>query len=375
MLKKQMRGVNLIGHGGVDKLAYRADLPVPEPAAGEVLVAVRACGLNNTDINTRTGWYAPSVTTGVTEELATKGVAGDNDDLGSWDRQGLSFPRIQGAAPAGVIVAVGAGVEARRIGATVVVDPVVRDMSRRRWARGVQYLGSERDGGYADFVAVPSVNALDVRSKLSFAELAALPCAFQTAEEMQLRTRVAAGQTVVVTGASGGVGSANVQLAKLRGAYVIAVAGQQKEVQVRQLGADQFIARGSPDLSAKIAALTGERGVDVVLDVVGGDDVLHLWRALARGGAYATGGAIAGPMATVDLRDLIYKDLELYGIANPEPEAMQNLVRYVEDGRLRPIVDVTFPLAQLADAQVAFAAKGHVGKIIIDVDRAVEPSS
>jgi NADPH:quinone reductase-like Zn-dependent oxidoreductase len=374
MLMKQMRAVSLVGHGGLDKLVYREDVSIPQPRPGEVLVAVRACGVNNTDINTRTGWYAPSVTTGVTEELATQGVAGDNDDLGSWDRQGLSFPRIQGAAPAGVIAAVGAGVDTELIGAAVVVDPVVRDMSRTRWARGVQYVGSERDGGYAQFVAVPAANALVVRSPLTFAELAALPCAYQTAEEMQLRTRVAAGETVVVTGASGGVGSANVQLAKLRGARVIAIAGAQKEAQVRELGADLFIARGTSDLSGKIAALTGERGVDVALDVVGGDDVLHLWRSLTRAGRFATGGAIAGPMATVDLRDLIYKDLELYGIANPEPEAMQNLVRYAEQKKLRPVVSATFPLERLADAQAAFAGKSHVGKIIIDVDRAGERS-
>jgi NADPH:quinone reductase-like Zn-dependent oxidoreductase len=374
MLMKQMRAVSLVGHGGLDKLVYREDVSIPQPRPGEVLVAVRACGVNNTDINTRTGWYAPSVTTGVTEELATQGVAGDNDDLGSWDRQGLSFPRIQGAAPAGVIAAVGAGVDTELIGAAVVVDPVVRDMSRTRWARGVQYVGSERDGGYAQFVAVPAANALVVRSPLTFAELAALPCAYQTAEEMQLRTRVAAGETVVVTGASGGVGSANVQLAKLRGARVIAIAGAQKEAQVRELGADLFIARGASDLSGKIAALTGERGVDVALDVVGGDDVLHLWRSLTRAGRFATGGAIAGPMATVDLRDLIYKDLELYGIANPEPEAMQNLVRYAEQKKLRPVVSATFPLERLADAQAAFAGKSHVGKIIIDVDRAGERS-
>lgn len=371
MLPKQMRAVTLVGHGGLDKLVYRTDFQVPNVGPGEVLVAVRACGVNNTDINTRTGWYAPSVTTGVTEELAAKGVGGDNDDLGSWDRKGLAFPRIQGAACAGAIVAVGAGVETGRIGSIVVVDPVVRDMSRTRWARGVQYIGSERDGGYAEYVAVPSVNALSVRSPLSFAQLAALPCAYQTAEEMQLRTRLAKGETVVVTGASGGVGSANVQLAKLRGAHVIAIAGKSKESQVRDLGADMFVSRGTPDLSDVLSSLVNERGVDVVLDVAGGDDVLHLWRSLSRAGRFATGGAIAGPMAHVDLRDLIYKDLEMFGIANPEVDAMLNLVKYVEAGMLRPVVSDVFALADLAAAQTAFATKSHVGKIIMDIDRAL----
>lgn len=375
MIPKHMRAVTLIGHGGLDKLVYRTDVAVPQPGPGEVLVAVRACGVNNTDINTRTGWYAPSVTTGVTEELATKGVADTKGDLGSWDRKGLGFPRIQGAAAAGKIVGVGAGVDEKRIGDVVVVDPVVRDMSRTRWARGIQYIGSERDGGYAEYVAVPSVNALAVQASLSFAELAALPCAYQTAEEMQLRTRLSKGETVVVTGASGGVGSANVQLAKMRGARVIAIAGKDKEARVRELGADLFIARGTPDLADALGKLVQERGVDVVLDVAGGDDILHLWRSLARAGRFATGGAIAGPMATVDLRDLIYKDLEMYGIANPEAEAMQNLVRYVETGKLRPVVSQVFPLPELGAAQAAFATKGHVGKIIMDIDRGQESAA
>jgi len=267
-------------------------------------------------------------------------------------------------------VAVGARIDRQRIGQVVVVDPVVRDMRLTRWARGVEYVGSERDGGYAEYLAVPSVNALAVDTRLSFAELAALPCAYQTAEEMQLRVRLAEGETVVVTGASGGVGSANVQLAKMRGARVIAIAGADKEDRVRDLGADLFIARGTPDLAIALESMVHERGVDVVMDVVGGTDVVHLWRSLARAGRFATGGAIAGPMATVDLRDLIYKDLEMFGIANPEPEAMRNLVRYVETGRLVPVVNQVYPLAELAAAQTAFAVKSHVGKIILDIDDA-----
>ena len=367
MLPTQMRAVLLLGHGGLEQLVYRSDVPVPVPGPGEVLVGVRACGVNNTDINTRTGWYAPSVTTGVTAELARLGVSGSNDDLGSWDRKSLGFPRIQGAAIAGNIVAVGPGVAAARIGDVVVVDPVVRDMSLPRWARGLQYIGSERDGGYAEFAAVPADNALAVSGPLGFAELAGLPCAYQTAEEMQLRARVQGTDTVLVTGASGGVGSANVQLAKLRGARVIAVAAADKERRIRQLGADLFIPRAVPDLAAAVAALVLDRGVDVVLDVTGGDNVLQMWRCLCRAGRYVTAGAIAGPIARVDLRDLIYKDLEMYGVGNPEPEALSNLIRHVEAGALKPVVDKVFPLAQLRQAQEAFAAKSHVGKIVIDI--------
>jgi NADPH:quinone reductase-like Zn-dependent oxidoreductase len=212
-----MRAVLLTGHGGLEKLEFREDIPVPKLAKGEVLVRVRACALNNTDVNTRIGWYGASVDSPVTEELALQGILRPSNESGSWNRHEIAFPRIQGAAIAGEIAGVSESVSPDRVGARVVVDPVIRDLSLRPRKQGVQYVGSERDGGFADFVAVPSENALDAPDTASFVELAYLPCAFQTAEGMQVRAKVARGDRVVVTGASGGVGLANVLLAKLRG--------------------------------------------------------------------------------------------------------------------------------------------------------------
>ncbi len=363
----RMRGVLLTGHGGLDKLVFREDLPLPVPREGEVLVRVLACALNNTDINMRVGWYGASVSSGLTVAASLDGIEREAGEPGSWDRESVQFPRIQGAAVAGEIVKVGAGIAPTRIGSRVLIDPVIRDMRLKRWARGVQYLGSERDGGFADYVAAPDANVLNAPPLASPLELACLPCAFQTAEEMQLRARVSVGDRVLVTGASGGVGLANVLLAKLRGAKVIAIASRTKAEAVLQHGADVVVARDSDDFAADLKRSTGYRGVDVVLDVVGGELTKVLWHSLDRAGRYVTSGAIGGAQAVVDLRELIYKDLEMYGVTFPEAEALQNLIRYIAEGQLKPVIDQVFPLRALAEAQAQFATRRHVGKIVIDM--------
>ncbi|UCH27608.1 MAG: alcohol dehydrogenase catalytic domain-containing protein, partial [Trueperaceae bacterium] len=194
ILPPTMRAVLLTGHGGLEKLEYHQNIPVPKPGPGEVLIEVGACGMNNTDINTRVGWYAKEVTT------ASGNVPLNTDRDGSWGG-GLRFPRIQGADPAGRIVAVGSGVDANRVGQRVLVDPWLRDPSGL--LERALYLGSERDGGFADFVSVPAVNAHPIRSERSDVELASFPCSYSTAEHMLERARVRAGQQVLVSGASG----------------------------------------------------------------------------------------------------------------------------------------------------------------------------
>ncbi len=361
-----MRAVVLTGYGGVDRLEYRDDWPRPETGPLEVLIRVGACGVNNTDLNTRTGWYAPTVSSGMTEELAASGGS-EGHEPATWNQDGLSFPRIQGGAIAGEIVAVGVEVSAGRIGERVLVDPVVRDESLPRWARGVVFVGSECDGGYAEYAAVPAENAFAVETPLADVELASFPVSHTTAEEMLTRVELTGGETVLVTGASGGVGTALVQLAKLRGARVIAVASQEKAPRLRELGADLFVPRDTDDLAGTVHELVGERAVDVVCDVVGGPILIDLLRVLRRGGRFATGGAIAGPVAEIDLRDLIYKDLTLIGVANPERQTTEKLVSYIERGEIAPLVDAVYPLERLAEAQLAFAARRHVGKLVIDV--------
>lgn len=366
-----MRAVLTTGYGGIDKLVYRDDVPTPRPATGEVLVAVGACGMNNTDINLRSRWYDRSVDTDVSAEVGLSGVGqGDRPDAAteaSWNSQTVGFPRIQGAAIAGRVAAVGAGVSLERLGERVIVDPQIRDATMPLRAQLVAYLGAERDGGFAEYVAVPASNAWPIETDLSDAELATFPTSYDTAEEMLERARLDRGETVVVTGAAGGVGTALIQLANIRGARVIAIAGAAKEERLRDLGAHDFVARETQDVLAAVTAMVGDRVVDVVADVVGGPMFGQLIKMLRRGGRYATAGAIAGPVQPLDLRDLIYKDLEMYGITCPTEETFGRVIDHVRTGRLRPLLDETFPLAQLREAQAAFVKRTHVGKFVVTV--------
>ncbi len=257
-----MKAVLLKGHGGFEQLDYREDVPVPALRAGEVLVRVGAAGVNNTDINTRTGWYSRSVTEGTTAAGAASGIAAAHSEDAGWTGLPPAFPRIQGADACGTIVAVGAGIESRRIGERVLVEPVFQEAAAGQ-SRAI-YFGSECDGAFAEFARVPSVHARAVHCSLSDAELASFPCAYSAAENMLGRLGLGAGQTVLVTGASGGVGSAAVQLAKRRGAVVLAVAGAAKAAGVLSLGAAQVIA---PD--ADPVKEFGRESIDAVVDVVG----------------------------------------------------------------------------------------------------------
>lgn len=368
----RMRATLLVGHGGLDKLVYREDVATPSPAPGEVLVRVGACGVNNTDINTRTAWYDRDAASELSEDLGLRGRAVPPEQgqsaAASWNTSSINFPRISGAAIVGVIAAAGDGVNAGLIGSRVIVDPQVRDAALPLRAQLVAYLGSERDGGFAEYAAVPAENAHAVNSELSDAELATFPCSYDTAEEMLERARLLAGETVVVTGAAGGVGTALIQLALIRGARVVAIAGAAKEERVRKLGAHEFVPRDRGDALAQVEALCGSRAVDVVADVVGGPIFASLLKMLKRGGRYSTAGAIAGPVEPMDLRDLIYKDLEMYGITCPTTETFSRLVALINENRLKPVLEQVYPLERLADAQAAMVKRQHVGKFVIAPD-------
>jgi NADPH:quinone reductase-like Zn-dependent oxidoreductase len=365
---KTMRAVVLTGFGGIDKLEFRQDHPVPVVGKGDVLVRVGACGINNTDINLRTRWYDRAGGEALSEDVGLKGVAlggTDADAAGSWKSETVPFPRIQGAAVVGKIAAVGAGVDVALIGQRVMLDPQVRDLSLPLRAQLEAYLGGERDGGFAEYVVVPAENACPINSPLSDAELATFPTSYDTAEEMLVRARLSAGETVVITGAAGGVGTALIQLAKVRGAKVIAIAGSGKEDRLRELGADAVVARDTGDVLAAVQAITGPQGADVVVDVVGGAMFGSLLKMLSRGGRYSTAGAIAGPLQQMDLRDLIYKDLEMYGITCPVPETFRRVVHLAETGQIKPLVEKTYPLEELREAQTEFVKRRHVGKLVI----------
>ncbi len=364
-----MRAMLLTGYGGLEKLLYREDVPTPRPTADEVVIKVGACGINNTDINLRTRWYDRAVDTSLSEQVGLQGADptedADRDVTASWKEEAIAFPRIQGAAVVGTIMAVGERISQDRIGERVVVDPQVRDSRLPLRAQLVAYLGGERDGGFAEYVAVPAENAHPVVSALTDAELATFPTSYDTAEEMLERVRLSAGEAVVITGAAGGVGTALIQLALIRGARIIAVAGAAKEERLRSLGAHDFVARETRDIRTAIEPLMGEQRVDVVADVVGGPIFGSLLKLLRRGGRYATAGALAGPIQPLDLRDLIYKDLEMYGITCPTSETFSRVIGHVTAGRLRPLLEKCFGLRELREAQAEFVKRTHVGKFVV----------
>ena len=359
-----MRAVRLVGHGGLDMLQYQDDVATPRPAADEVLIRVGACGVNNTDINTRLAWYSKSVTE-ATDAAGSGGFETAKPGDSTWGGAGIGFPRIQGADVAGTIMAVGAGVSESRLGERVLVDPWMRDARDPANRALAGYLGSERDGGYAEFTAVPSVNAFAIQSPHSDAELATFPCSYSTGEYMLTRTQLCAGETILITGASGGVGSGLVQLAKRRGARVIAVAGRSKMEMVAALGADRVIARDEAEFESAVRAASDDGEVQVVADVVGGSGFPCLVELLARGGRYVTSGAIAGPVVNLDLRSLYLKDLTLFGATVMPVGIFESLVGHIERQEIRPLVAQTFPLESIADAQSAFLLKQHVGNFVI----------
>lgn len=365
-LKRSMRAMVLTGHGGLDKLEYREDWPVPTPKAGEVLIEVGACGLNNTDINTRTAWYSKEVTEGITLASGSGGFAEARQSEGSWGGSPVRFPLVQGADVAGVIVAVGDGVARGRIGERVIVDPWLLGTGDWMDLSNAVYFGSECDGGFAEFTTVRSENALRISTDLSDAELATFPCAYTTAENLIARTGLRPGETVVIAGASGGVGSAAVQLCRLRGSRVIAIASPSKASSLEELGADSVLDRDTPELSEAIRSAAC-CPVDVALDVVGGKMFSGLLDALRQGGRYSSSGAISGPTVGFDLRKLIYKDLQLTGATIVPPGTAKRLVSLIEQGLLRPLVAARYPLRDLAVAQQAFMEKRHVGNIVVDI--------
>ncbi|WP_390904652.1 alcohol dehydrogenase family protein [Vibrio jasicida] len=345
-LPTTMKGVLLTGHGGPEMLEYRQDIPVPTPKENEVLIRVSAAGVNNTDINTRIGWYSK----------------GDNDsEDASWSGNALVLPRIQGADVCGEIVAAGSMVDESRIGERVLIEPCLSDVNGET-INPPWYFGSECDGGFAEYTVVSSKHAYQLKTDLTDVELASFPCSYSTAENMLTRSRVAKGDRVLISGASGGVGSAAIQLAKARGATVIAITSPSKNEQVLDLGADEVVPRNT-----NLVEALGNNSVDVVIDLVAGDQWPQFLEVLRPKGRYAVSGAIGGAMVELDVRTLYLKDLSFFGCTVLEPEVFGNLVHHIEQGNIKPLVAQTFPLEDINQAQAAFQEKGHVGKMVLTV--------
>jgi NADPH:quinone reductase-like Zn-dependent oxidoreductase len=353
-LPETMSAVLLTGHGGLDKLAYRQDVPVPKPAAGEVLIRVTACGMNNTDVWVREGAY---------------GTEDDPGAVSTWRRQGntLTFPRIQGTDTVGHVVAVGEGVEPGRIGQRVMVDFSIYNRDDDSLA-DIDYMGHGRDGGYAEYMTLPAENAHVVDTTMSDIELATFCCAYLTGERMLERARLAAGEKVLVTGASGGVGSAIIQLARARGAIPFAVAGPGKEDALLEIGAEAVVTRGKGDLVDDVEKATGGAPIDVVADLVAGSMFNDLLKILRPEGRYTTAGAIAGPVVQLDLRTMYLKQLELHGSSQGSRADFRRLLGYIESGKIHPLVGGTYKLSEFHRAQRDFMAKNFVGKLVVIPD-------
>ena len=352
-----MHAMVLTGHGGLDKYEWFETWKTPKPQEDEVLIKVSACGLNNTDVNTRTGWYSKNVNAPTMDTELGLNIADDP----AWGGTPISFPRIQGADVCGYIVEVGQNVSKSRIGQRVITDNWVRDENDPENIEKAGYLGSERDGGFAQYTAIPSKNALEIISNLSDEELATFSCSYTTAEGMLARANVMDTDTVLVPGASGGVGSALVQLAKRRGARVIALTTPEKSTLVKELGADNIISKVS---SSWVDEIKSEK-ITVVADVVGGVLWKELIETLEFGGRYTCSGAIAGPIVEFDLRTFYLRDLTFTGSTVTEAATAKNIVTYIEDREIKPCLAEVFPLSELKKAQKKFMEKKHVGNIVV----------
>ena len=356
MLPTKMKAVILTGHGDLEKLEYRDDVPVPRPAAGEVLIDVTACGMNNTDVWVRQGAY---------------GTEQDPQEVSTWrrGRSTLQFPRIQGTDIVGRIVDVGDGVPETRVGSRVMVDFSIYNRTDDSLA-DIDYIGHGRDGGYAEYTTVPSAHAHQVKTGLSDAELATFSCAYLTGEHMLDRARVAAGENVLITGAGGGVGSGLIQLCRARGAVPFAVTSRGKGERLQKIGAEDLIYRDSgQSFFESVRQVVGERPIDVVADLVAGPLFNDLLRLLRPEGRYTTAGAIAGPVVQLDLRTMYLKHLELHGSSQGTRGAFARLIQYIEAGKITAILDRTFPLSKIHQAQTAFMNKEYVGKLVVVPDR------
>lgn len=359
MIPDNMRGMVLTGHGGPDKLVYRTDLDVPTPGADEVLIEVTACGVNNTDILTREGAY---------------GAEDDPDAVSSFqrDESTLTFPRIQGADIVGRVAAVGSGVSQARIGERVMVDFSIYNGGDGGRAdldcANMDYIGNGRDGGFAEFATVPADQARMIDTDKTDIELATFCCAYMTGEHMLERVGVGSGERVLVTGASGGVGSAVIQLCRARGAIPYALSSVEKQRALLEVGAEAVIPKDADDLVGAVEDATAGQPVDVVVDVVAGPLFNDLLRVLRPQGRYVTCGAIAGPLVEMDLRTVYLKHLQLHGSSQGNRADFDRLVEYIEAGQLKAMVGGVYRLSNLHRAQADFPAKKFIGKLVIVPD-------
>ena len=345
-IPKTMKAIILKANGDYEQLQYVEDYNVPTPKENEVLIQIKAAAINNTDINTRIGWYSKN---------------DNNADDASWTGESLTFPKIQGADVCGYIVEVGKNIDSSRIGERVLLEPSLQNINGKQ-LENPWYLGSECDGGFAQYTVVSNEHAYKINSTYTDIELASFPCSYSTAENLLTRANVNQNDVVLISGASGGVGSAAIQLAKARGAKVIAITSPSKFDEIKSLGASQVISRHDD-----IVEVLGKRSINVVIDLVAGEAWGKFLEVLKPKGRYAVSGAIAGPIVELDIRTLYLKDLSFFGCTVLEAEVFGNLIKRIENKDIKPLVAKIYPLENIVDAQKEFLKKKHIGKIVFSI--------
>ena len=345
-IPKTMKAIILKANGDYEQLQYVEDYNVPTPKENEVLIQIKAAAINNTDINTRIGWYSKN---------------DNNADDASWTGESLTFPKIQGADVCGYIVEVGKNIDSSRIGERVLLEPSLQKINGKQ-LENPWYLGSECDGGFAQYTVVSNEHAYNINSTYTDIELASFPCSYSTAENLLTRANVNQNDVVLISGASGGVGSAAIQLAKARGAKVIAITSPSKFDEIKSLGASQVISRHDD-----IVEVLGKRSINVVIDLVAGEAWGKFLEVLKPKGRYAVSGAIAGPIVELDIRTLYLKDLSFFGCTVLEAEVFGNLIKRIENKDIKPLVAKIYPLENIVDAQKEFLKKKHIGKIVFSI--------
>jgi NADPH:quinone reductase-like Zn-dependent oxidoreductase len=340
-----MRAAVFRQHGGPEVIEI-ADVPKPEPGPEEVVIAVRAAALNHLDL-----W-------------ARRGLPGLD----------LEFPHIGGSDLAGTVAELGEAVEGLEVGARVLANPSLW-CGNCEWCHkgeeslcaSYRILGEHINGGFAEYVAVPAQNVLTIPDDLSFEEAAAVPLVYQTAwRGLISRGRLRPGETVLITGGSGGVSTAALQIAKLAGAYVFAVtAGAEKVRRLVELGADVVIDREHADFSKEVWKTTERRGVDIAFDAVGEAVWPDILRALARNGRLVTYGATTGPRGQVDVRLTFWKQLQIIGSTMSSRSEFEEVMGLVFQRELEPVIDIVWSIESARQAHERLEAGDQFGKIVL----------
>ena len=342
-----VRAVRIHRHGGTEVLSVE-EAPEPRPGPLDALVRVHACALNHLDVWVRQG---------------IPGIA-------------IPLPHTLGSDIAGRVVAVGKGVTGVELGSDVIVAPGLSCGLCHACLAGADnlclsfsILGYQVPGGYAELVSVPAINLMPKPARLSFEEAASVPFVFQTAWHMLVeRAQVRPGEDVLVQAAGSGVGIAAVQIAKLLGANVIATASTEAKLKkARQLGADHTVNYAKKDFYAEVKRITGKKGVEVVLEHIGGRTFEESMLCLARNGRLVTCGATAGGAVTVDLRYVFTRQLTITGSNMGSKGELLSLLPHLESGRLKPVVDRVLPLAEAAQAHRLMMDRAGFGKLVLKV--------